>query len=86
MQSRALCETCADTKMSTALHPKPPANKGQEENQNELTYVLWNRSMKYVHTSFLNAITSSVKPKDILSGKQSNKKHCHIQLKQICKQ
>lgn len=62
MLSRAFCETCIDTETSIVLYFKALANTCQEENQNELTHILQNKSMKHIHTSFTNAITSSVKP------------------------
>lgn len=56
--SKVFCETRTDTEISMVSPLKPSANT----DQSELRYILWNRSMKYVHTSFINAITSSVKP------------------------
>lgn len=60
--SKVFCETRTDTEISTVSPLKPSVNTDREENQSELRYILWNRSMKYVYTSFINAITSSVKP------------------------
>lgn len=62
-RSRPFCEMHMTTEISAVLFLKPLENKGQQENPKWINIIPW-PIPEYVcpHRSFINAITSSVKP------------------------
>lgn len=84
--SRVFCKTFTDSEISAVLCFRPSANKDQKKAKMDKNMYFGTGQWSMSTQALLMQSQVQWSQMDISTGKQSNKKHCHIQLKQICKQ